>query len=52
MGSGVGLDPVILMSSVIGMRLLQRPFCMLCTRRMQDIDMLTTVLSNAEGYLY
>lgn len=51
MGSGVGLDPVFLISSVIGIHLLQRPFCM-CTCRMQDVDMLTTVLSNTEGYLY
>jgi hypothetical protein len=52
MGSGVGLDPVILMSSVIVMRLLHRLFCVLCTCRMQDIDVLTALLLNTEGYLY
>jgi len=36
MGSCVGLDPVFLISSVIGIHLLQRPFCM-CTCRMQDV---------------
>jgi hypothetical protein len=51
--SGTSLDPVMLMSFVIGMQLLQSHFYVCCIHmcRTQITDMLAAVLSDSEVYL-